>query len=314
MTEVEEVYLDEATLKANVAIQTRVIIDGDTLERCEYGLTTDRDSVPPVVLFKDSDGHIWIGDGHHRCRASARLEIPVRAEVRPGSMLDALRYAMSANATHGKPRNTNDLAKAFHLAQDFNLVDCEDKDAVAELLGCSVRHADRYAGPLRSNRRRKRDRQIRELHAQGKTEREIADTLGVSQATVNRVIQNGQVSKTNQEKSKNGSDDKDADGQIDQQQENKDATAEIPQLDKTTDADSSDSPPLSAYGSLSHEPTEPKAIPPNPVESDPWDALTAALASFLQSSPEQPTGEQSEVAQSLINEVRDYLVTTTFES
>ena len=84
-------------------------------------------------------------------------------------------------------------------------------------------------------------------------------------------------------------------------QENKDAGSETP-----NDTNNSEHiPPVDAYDS--HEHVETEANSSDPHRPDPWGALTAALTAFLQSSPGQPTVEQSETVQSLLDEVRDCL-------
>ena len=85
MTE-EEVFVTDIDLDANVAIQTRVGMNPDALERYRYALKHEREDVPPVVLFQDEERRYWIGDGHHRCGAQLALnpEIPIQAIIHPG--------------------------------------------------------------------------------------------------------------------------------------------------------------------------------------------------------------------------------------
>ena len=71
---------------------------------------------PPVVVFRDGKGKLWLADGHHRCAAAAlaqRTEIP--ADVRDGSRRDALLYAARANGSHGLRRTNRDKRRACEL-------------------------------------------------------------------------------------------------------------------------------------------------------------------------------------------------------
>jgi hypothetical protein len=73
-------------------------------------------SFPPVIIFQDGKGAKWLADGFHRC-AAAELAglLEVAADVRQGSRRDALLYAASANASHGRPRSNADRRHAVLL-------------------------------------------------------------------------------------------------------------------------------------------------------------------------------------------------------
>jgi hypothetical protein len=56
------------------------------------------DQLPPVAVFDLGDGLLLV-DGHHRVAAARRLgRRTIRAEVRPGSREDALRFAVDLAA------------------------------------------------------------------------------------------------------------------------------------------------------------------------------------------------------------------------
>jgi hypothetical protein len=68
---------------------------------------------PPVVVFQDGDATNWLADGFHRleaARASGLKEI--EAEVRRGSLREAILFSVGANATHGKRRTNQDKRRA----------------------------------------------------------------------------------------------------------------------------------------------------------------------------------------------------------
>jgi hypothetical protein len=70
---------------------------------------------PAVVLFTDGQQY-WLADGFHRvlaARQAGLAEFP--AEVRPGTLRDALLFAIAASAGHGVPRGPADKRKAVAL-------------------------------------------------------------------------------------------------------------------------------------------------------------------------------------------------------
>jgi hypothetical protein len=68
---------------------------------------------PPVVVFRDADGKLWLADGFHRCRAAElAADDSVRADVREGDRRAALLYAAGANASHGARRTNADKRRA----------------------------------------------------------------------------------------------------------------------------------------------------------------------------------------------------------
>jgi hypothetical protein len=67
---------------------------------------------PPVVVFFDGK-HYWLADGFYRhagCKKAGLDSIP--ADVKTGSLRDAILYAAGANATHGLRRTKADKERA----------------------------------------------------------------------------------------------------------------------------------------------------------------------------------------------------------
>ena len=274
-----EVLIESIDLNANLSIQTRVALDADALERYQEALRNERDDVERVVLFQDVDRNYWIADGHHRCRAQLALnpDVPIRAEIRPGDKLDALKYALKANARHGLPRNANDLKKALALAEDYHLVDSTDKHAVAEILGCSIRQAERLTRPARSKARRERDKEILIQQTEGKTAREIAANQNVSLGTVSAVFRKRHVAET------------------EQQEKDKDSV-----------------PPVSAYDDVEEslqETVEHDSYLPQGNIPDCWNRLAAALSDLQKELPDQDelVGSAPSSTWEQIVEIQSYL-------
>lgn len=71
--------------------------------------------LPPVVAFYDGRDH-WLADGFHRVRAyyeAGRSEVP--ADVRQGTVRDAVLFSVGANAQHGLRRSNADKRRAVEV-------------------------------------------------------------------------------------------------------------------------------------------------------------------------------------------------------
>ena len=71
---------------------------------------------PPVTVFRDANGTLWLADGFHRTAAAelAKLE-HISAEVHPGARNDALLFAARGNSQHGLRRSNADKRRAVEL-------------------------------------------------------------------------------------------------------------------------------------------------------------------------------------------------------
>ena len=71
---------------------------------------------PPVVVFHDGNRYI-AADGFHRIHAAVRNgATQIECDVRKGSKLDALKFALGCNAHHGLPRTNADKRHAVEMA------------------------------------------------------------------------------------------------------------------------------------------------------------------------------------------------------
>ncbi len=124
--------------------------------------------LPPIVLFYDGQAY-WLADGFHRLAAwqlaygqgaaCMRPEIP--AEVRAGSLRDAILYAVGANASHGLRRTATDKRRAVEaLLQDAEWSQWSNSEIarrcdvsegfvrkVKKALGFDTSYATRYLHP-----------------------------------------------------------------------------------------------------------------------------------------------------------------------
>lgn len=90
---------------------------------------------PRIDLFPEGD-HYLIGDGWHRFLAYQRNgDVTVEANVHDGGRIEAIKFALGANARHGLKRTNADKRRAVEIAlKEFS--DMSDR-AIAEMCGVS---------------------------------------------------------------------------------------------------------------------------------------------------------------------------------
>lgn len=182
------IKLPISALTIDPEIQQRARIDEALIAEYAESIKEWIDSAPIVVY---SDGQTrWIADGFQRTEAASRAGLyAVPAIKLDGTRQDALRYALSANATHGRRRNREDLERAYQTAVREGFCRATDTEAVAALLKCSARWASELTKAAREAAKVARDAEIQRLAEEGKTQREIQAETGVPQKTVSRVLE-----------------------------------------------------------------------------------------------------------------------------
>ena len=132
--------LDEATVRRYVE---------DMTEQVQRGLKTI--GLGKIVVYKDTDpeGTLWLADGFHRVEAAVRCGIKrLDAEVERGGYVNALRYSLKCNATHGKPTTNDDKKNALRIAWEHRreLFGLNDPTAnwLANTCGVSQRMAEDF--------------------------------------------------------------------------------------------------------------------------------------------------------------------------
>src|SRR5262249_1605910 len=130
--------------------QARAAVDDHTVE--EYAVAMSEpggaDGFPAVTLFEDTDSILRVGDGWHRIQAALKAGLTtIRAEVRPGTRRDGLRYALSANNKHGRRPTREDKRRAVELAlADEEWAKWSDR-AISRLCGVS----NTFVGEVRAS-------------------------------------------------------------------------------------------------------------------------------------------------------------------
>jgi hypothetical protein len=105
---ISEIRLDGGT-------QSRADLDNTVInEYCEA--MKEGAEFPPVVVFHDGEAY-WLSDGFHRVYAATNARFAeIEADVRKGTVRDARRFSMSANARHGKRRTNADKRHGVLMA------------------------------------------------------------------------------------------------------------------------------------------------------------------------------------------------------
>jgi hypothetical protein len=137
---IQELELDQ--INRSGGTQIRAAYDRATIDRYK-DLHEAFVELPPVIVFFDGTDY-WLADGFHRVQARAETaEIPakevirIKSEVRTGTQRDAIKYALSANVTHGLPRNNDDLRRAIVRCLDDAEWSKLSNIKIAAMCGCS---------------------------------------------------------------------------------------------------------------------------------------------------------------------------------
>ena len=99
--------------------QSRAAISEDTVIDYAEAMQAG-DTFPPVVVYHDGVDY-YLADGFHRLHAAKRLhKASIQADVRTGTLRDAILYSLGANHDHGLRRSNADKRKCVQtLLEDF---------------------------------------------------------------------------------------------------------------------------------------------------------------------------------------------------
>ena len=133
--QVENLGVDR--IRTDGGTQPRVVVSDEVV--AEYAdLYRQGDILPPVTVFHDGATY-WLADGFHRYWATRNADRDViTAEVRPGTLRDAILHSVGANATHGLRRTNADKRKALlTLLGDEEWAQWSDREIAKR---CGVHH------------------------------------------------------------------------------------------------------------------------------------------------------------------------------
>ena len=99
--------------------QSRAAISEDTVIDYAEAMQAG-DTFPPITVFFDGVEY-YLADGFHRLHAAKRLhKASIQADVRTGTLRDAILYSLGANRDHGLRRTNADKRKCVQtLLEDF---------------------------------------------------------------------------------------------------------------------------------------------------------------------------------------------------
>ena len=124
--DIRELPIDELVLDPNLNLRDR--LDDFTVER--YADAWNR--LPPVTVF-EIDGQWLLADGFHRHAAAVMLgRRSIPAEVRDGSMAEALDFVASVNLFHGLPLTRAERRRAVEVKLRIH-ADWSDRRLAEEL-------------------------------------------------------------------------------------------------------------------------------------------------------------------------------------
>ena len=177
-----------AEITVDRSLQLREAMDHAAID--EYAAAIGRgDPFPPITLFRIGE-ELVVVDGFHRLVAYGKAGLDrLPATIFEGDYKAALSFAIAANCKHGMRPKPGDLARAYRAAVEHGLCAATDIAAVETLLHCSTRSAQELTSAAREAEKQARIEQAKALQAEGKTQREIAKELGVSQMTVSRALE-----------------------------------------------------------------------------------------------------------------------------
>jgi len=109
---------------------------------------------PPVIVYHDGANY-WLADGFHRLEAWKRNGVEsIKAEVKEGSRIDALKFAFCANNSHGLRMSNEDKRQAVLVAYEnriaLGLGEVPAARLIADLVGVSHHTAEAQLGNLPS--------------------------------------------------------------------------------------------------------------------------------------------------------------------
>jgi hypothetical protein len=126
---IQSIIIDKGT-------QSRASISEDTVTDYAEAMSAG-DEFPPVIAFFDGVEY-YLADGFHRLHAVKRLgKTSIQADVRTGTLRDAILYSLGANRDHGLRRSNADKRKCVQtLLDDFEWGDLSVNE-MARICGVS---------------------------------------------------------------------------------------------------------------------------------------------------------------------------------
>lgn len=147
-------------IRINGGTQARLDIDERTVNEYKESMMNG-EVFPAIIVFHDGKDH-WLADGFHRYYATRMLGKPeIAADVRQGTLRDAILYSVGANAAHGLRRSNADKRRAVERLllddewQQWSDRAIAEKAKVSHVLVGNVRRDLAQTGKITSSDQRK---------------------------------------------------------------------------------------------------------------------------------------------------------------
>jgi len=126
----KKIKLDEIIIDGGT--QTRAALNEDTISDYAEAMTEGA-KFPTVVVFASGTAYL-LADGFHRFMAARRCGwLDIDCNVKTGSKLDAIKYALGANNVHGLRRTNADKRRGVEIAlKEFGKL---SDQAIADMCG-----------------------------------------------------------------------------------------------------------------------------------------------------------------------------------
>jgi len=145
-------YLKKESIQTK-GMQVRVRLCEETVKEYAEAMAAGA-KFPPVIVFNDGTNY-WLADGFHRLEAWKRNGVnSIKADVKEGSRIDALKFAFGANNSHGLRMSNEDKRQVVLMVYEnriaLGLGEVPSGRAVAEMCGVSNHFADKQLGTVPS--------------------------------------------------------------------------------------------------------------------------------------------------------------------
>jgi len=170
-------------------VRTSAAVVAEYAALIESGIT-----LPPVEVVYDGTDY-WLTDGWQRVEAAINIGVSlIEANVTKGSRADAAWAAVTANSTHGLRRTNADKRRAVELALKHEKGKNLAAAKIAEHCGVSDKFVTSVSDslvtaaviPKKQTAAERAAEALADPANEGKSNREIADEIGVGRDTVNQ--------------------------------------------------------------------------------------------------------------------------------
>ncbi len=132
-------YLKKDSIQTK-GMQVRARLSEETVKEYAEAMAAGA-KFPPVIVFHDGTNY-WLADGFHRLEAWKRNGVEtIKAEVKEGSRIEALKFAFCANNSHGLRMSNEDKRQVVSIVYenrvDLGLGEVPSARVVAEICGVS---------------------------------------------------------------------------------------------------------------------------------------------------------------------------------